>query len=145
MKDHGRGRWGWYHAGAEEPGMAAGASGWRSGRTQETTHNDVPKKGCWEWDHAGAEEPAWRTQETTHDDVLKKLDWLYQEHGSMKKKMAHMEEQMDHQKRETGARKLGGSSTGAHTGAAEPGGNTRSGRAGKLEQRRLHWCCRASW
>ena len=72
MKDHGRGRWGWYHAGAEEPGMAAGAAGWRSGRTQETTHNDV----------------------------LNKLDWLYQEHGLMKKKMAEMEEQMDHQKRE---------------------------------------------
>ena len=110
MKDHWRGRWGWYHAGAEEPGMAAGASGWRSGRTQETTHNDVPKKGRCEWDHAGAEEPGmaagaagWRsgrTQETTHNDVLKKLDWLYEEHGLMKTKMAHMEEQMDHQKRE---------------------------------------------
>ena len=45
MQDHGRGRRGRYHAGAEEPGMAAGASGWRSGRTQGTTHNDVPKKG----------------------------------------------------------------------------------------------------
>ena len=110
MEDHGRGRWEWYHAGAEEPGMAAGASGWRSGRTQETTHNDAPKKGRCEWDHAGAEEPGmaagaagWRsgrTQETTHNDVLKKLDWLYEEHGLMKTKMAHMEEQMDHQKRE---------------------------------------------
>ena len=56
MKDHWRGRWGWYHAGAEEPGMAAGSAGWRNGRTQETTHNDVPKKGRREWDHAGAEE-----------------------------------------------------------------------------------------
>ena len=46
-----RGQWEWDYAGAEEPGMGAGAAGWWSGPTQQTAHHDV----------------------------LKGLDWLYQE------------------------------------------------------------------
>ena len=98
MKDDGRGRWGWYHAGAEEPGMAAGASGWRSGRTQETTHNDVLKTGRCEWDHAGAQEPGmaagaagWRsgrTQGTTHNDVAKKGWWEWDHAGAQEPGLA---------------------------------------------------------